>query len=436
MASFTASQLRDIKPTLPVSPASSGTMSQPIDVRAGSPQEVKFADQGVMRSHSDDENDSNGSGAEQDTIADPQGKTSDSPGPSRRRRRSRKGLDKRFECPEPGCGKSYSRAEHLYRHQLNHTSKNTFHCQFPDCTRTFVRSDLLKRHHDRHLQKGSQLNRRDSMVSHVGSASHGANSPDMGRQAIESANNRGVPSPVQFQVQDAATSPYSPMSATHPMGFPNGAPGAVGDAYASEAAYGPTPAHPSLAQHPSHSQARPHVHTNVAPYGIMSPVQHAPQGFGPTPRTPQSREAFVSHQNVMPFNLPPSQYGGPDAPASRDHGQQTYPTDAVSGFQSSPQLQPSEMMMLDHMSMHSNMPMLGGGESKSPYVGMPEDLMAFLFNSTPDGVRSPVNPIIPHAFGKLVTPPSLVCILVFVVNLVSPTRFGPCPIEANHYQLR
>lgn len=35
-------------------------------------------------------------------------------GPSRKRRRSRKGLDKKFECPQDGCGKSYSRAEHLF----------------------------------------------------------------------------------------------------------------------------------------------------------------------------------------------------------------------------------------------------------------------------------------------------------------------------------
>lgn len=40
-------------------------------------------------------------------------------GSSKKRRRSRKGLDKKFECPQEGCGKSYSRAEHLYRHQLN-----------------------------------------------------------------------------------------------------------------------------------------------------------------------------------------------------------------------------------------------------------------------------------------------------------------------------
>ena len=40
-------------------------------------------------------------------------------GGQRKRKRSRKALDKKFPCPEEACGKSYSRAEHLYRHQLN-----------------------------------------------------------------------------------------------------------------------------------------------------------------------------------------------------------------------------------------------------------------------------------------------------------------------------
>jgi hypothetical protein len=42
-----------------------------------------------------------------------EGHSSGTDGPSRKRRRSRKGLDKKFECPQEGCGKSYSRAEHL-----------------------------------------------------------------------------------------------------------------------------------------------------------------------------------------------------------------------------------------------------------------------------------------------------------------------------------
>lgn len=36
-----------------------------------------------------------------------------------KRRRSRKGLQKQYECDEPGCGKRFTRLEHLYRHQLN-----------------------------------------------------------------------------------------------------------------------------------------------------------------------------------------------------------------------------------------------------------------------------------------------------------------------------
>lgn len=41
-------------------------------------------------------------------------------GAHRKRKRSRKvQSDRKFECTFEGCGKSYSRAEHLYRHQLN-----------------------------------------------------------------------------------------------------------------------------------------------------------------------------------------------------------------------------------------------------------------------------------------------------------------------------
>ena len=40
-------------------------------------------------------------------------------GKPRKRKRSRKGLEKNFPCSFQGCNKSYSRAEHLYRHRLN-----------------------------------------------------------------------------------------------------------------------------------------------------------------------------------------------------------------------------------------------------------------------------------------------------------------------------
>ena len=41
----------------------------------------------------------------------------------KKKRRVVKTADKKYECPHDGCGKSYSRAEHLYRHQLNRTCR-------------------------------------------------------------------------------------------------------------------------------------------------------------------------------------------------------------------------------------------------------------------------------------------------------------------------
>lgn len=57
---------------------------------------------------------------------------------------------RRFECTFEGCDKSYTRAEHLGRHQLNHNPKDIYKCDFPGCTRTFVRQDLCVRHRERH----------------------------------------------------------------------------------------------------------------------------------------------------------------------------------------------------------------------------------------------------------------------------------------------
>lgn len=69
---------------------------------------------GRRRSRVDIKNDDTGTGEGSPIDGDgADGHSSGTDGPSRKRRRSRKGLDKKFECPQEGCGKSYSRAEHL-----------------------------------------------------------------------------------------------------------------------------------------------------------------------------------------------------------------------------------------------------------------------------------------------------------------------------------
>ncbi|KAH8423686.1 putative C2H2 finger domain protein [Aspergillus melleus] len=83
-------------------------------------------------------------------------------GTPRKRKRNRKvHSDRKYDCTFEGCGKSYSRAEHLYRHQLNHAPKQIYRCDFPDCYRSFVRQDLCLRHRERHTTQGSQLQKRD-----------------------------------------------------------------------------------------------------------------------------------------------------------------------------------------------------------------------------------------------------------------------------------
>ena len=94
-------------------------------------------------------------------VATPPKAGSHSPPPKRRRRGAKANSDKKYECKHPACGKSYSRAEHLYRHQLNHTPKNIYRCNYPGCTRYFVRQDLCLRHRERHTTHGSQLQKKD-----------------------------------------------------------------------------------------------------------------------------------------------------------------------------------------------------------------------------------------------------------------------------------
>jgi len=51
--------------------------------------------------------------------------------PKKRRRTAKPNPDKKYECTHEGCGKSYSRAEHLYRHQLNRQYLFAcFHCRY------------------------------------------------------------------------------------------------------------------------------------------------------------------------------------------------------------------------------------------------------------------------------------------------------------------
>lgn len=79
--------------------------------------------------------------------------------------KAKKGL-KVHNCEN--CGRSYTRAEHLRRHQKNHAQDDALVCEYPDCGKIFYRLDLLHRHQERHNEPGKE-SRQHSVFSQEGS---------------------------------------------------------------------------------------------------------------------------------------------------------------------------------------------------------------------------------------------------------------------------
>ncbi|GAA5895962.1 hypothetical protein JCM6882_005572 [Rhodosporidiobolus microsporus] len=71
--------------------------------------------------------------------------------PEKKKRRRTAEDGKRYACDHEGCGKAFSRPDHLSRHKLNHNPTTVYECN--KCPKTFVRMDLLVRHQERHDRK-------------------------------------------------------------------------------------------------------------------------------------------------------------------------------------------------------------------------------------------------------------------------------------------
>ena len=128
------------------------------------------------------------------------------------------------------------------------------------------------------------------------------------------------------------------------------------------------------------------VQTNIGPY--MSPMSGQPgyhsQQQHNTPQSANGAQQYVPPQNFTPFTLPPSQFSTASAPVKCEP-QQAYAAPASAEYSEQTQeSQPSDMMLLDQMSTPTTIPIFGPSDNilnKSPYVGMPEDFMAYLFNT-------------------------------------------------------
>ena len=282
-----------------------------------------------------------------------------------------------------------------YRHQLNHTPKQIYKCDYPGCARTFVRLDLCNRHRDRHTAKGSALNRKDSMMSHGSPISEsrppfaapGSVSPETNRPGTGYNNKMGPGHLAYHSPKGMGGSPYTPVTNTPPTGYPNGGHQNGVDYGHHDAAYCGTRGAP---YHSPDGAPRP-----SAAYGVISPVSAQHGYHTQNPNTPQS-SVYVPPQNFPPFTLPPSDFAPTSATTvPRDVGPSYAPPTSSEYVDHGHGQGGSEMMMLDQMSMPGTMPMFGTDNvlQKSPYVGMPEDFMAYLFNSQ-QGDGSQMGPMV------------------------------------------
>ncbi|KAF2805648.1 uncharacterized protein BDZ99DRAFT_511101 [Mytilinidion resinicola] len=301
-------------------------------------------------------------------------------GSSRKRRRSRKGLDKKFECPHEGCGKSYSRAEHLYRHQLNHNPKQIYHCDFPECHRSFVRQDLCARHKERHTARGSQLLRKDTFMHNINPIVTAAMAPKNQPGHLGKMMQQGPPDR-SFAMQSPASavpssgtagseisppldptlhSPASDIAARQvhnplnrarsddnyrgpdakPYDMASRPPGTFGPPHPRQSSFGSfNNVRPQVSPHMSNGTnfSRPDLRTqtsNLTSYGSNSPYNSAttPAQSYPTSAPAnssypsQSPSGYQTQQSFPPFSsLPPPEYATmTQAPAARDHDTSSY----------------------------------------------------------------------------------------------------------------
>lgn len=65
------------------------------------------------------------------------------------------------KCDAPGCGKRFSRSDHLTRHKDIHLPRTIYRCAVTDCSKRFVRKDVRDKHELRHKRKISKRDRGD-----------------------------------------------------------------------------------------------------------------------------------------------------------------------------------------------------------------------------------------------------------------------------------
>ncbi|KAG2733517.1 hypothetical protein G9P44_003042 [Scheffersomyces stipitis] len=105
--------------------------------------------------------------------------------PTEPAKRKRKRIIGTFKCPAVNCGKVFSRADHLGRHQRSHNPGSRYACPYPNCGQTFTRHDVKEKHFKRHTN-GIEKSKRDEGSVNI-SHTESTNFNDYGPSQILSA---------------------------------------------------------------------------------------------------------------------------------------------------------------------------------------------------------------------------------------------------------
>ncbi|KAE8450565.1 hypothetical protein EG329_006296 [Mollisiaceae sp. DMI_Dod_QoI] len=283
------------------------------------------------------------------------GHSSGTDGPSRKRRRSRKGLDKKFECPQEGFTESGK--------PLSAHGSSSPEVMRPNLAGIKSRTNQLQ------YQSPTEMNPNSyspaTLPSGASSGTYSGTTSSNGADSYPPTNNfkRSNSDSIPQRQGSASTTPNNRPQRHASFGISDGKPAEF---------------------------SRPPLQTNVGPYGLLSGAS-GNQNYHGTQSSPQS---FVPQQNFAPFSLPPPGFNTVATSAAAREPEPTYPTSMPTEYQndSMPQNSGPDMMLLDQMTAPNTMPVFGGeGYSRSPFA-IPEDFVAYLFseqqlnnNSSPMG---------------------------------------------------
>ncbi|KAI1130075.1 hypothetical protein F5Y10DRAFT_135936 [Nemania abortiva] len=285
--------------------------------------------------------------------------------------------------------KTFTRAEHLRRHQLSHKPA-AFPCSYPGCDKIFHRQDLLTRHTQRHEQddrSGTDMSTSSRRTPHTPSD----RAPGYLQPPVLPGNSLSIAEEMSAAANISYAGSASSYSASH-RGSISGQGPMSPSANTSR----------SLSTGPSHSRDEYTLSTgsHVHPFGIHGSMDgspfHHPYGIEFEPRRPpypynMSLDGLPS-LTIPDSNIPGYLSGESNWPSSRSNSPYSIPDKAmVRGLEDSPS---ADMTNSFYVSQQYSSPQQPAYTPMVDYTSYPDDNGYYELQSNTFPVRSPTPPIV------------------------------------------